>query len=185
MNEVASNQEGVDQPGKEGEMDLIRELSQETTSYYGPLNLLCYNVGYHNEHHDFPSIPWTRLPKLREIAKEFYDPLPVHSSWCKVTWKFICDERVGMWSRAKRVAGNKGERIEEEEWKVCLKENGEKVEKKEVKLMQDDVKVVGVEVGEEEDAELEKMMDEAVERGYGSDKEEKRTRRSGKGKARK
>ncbi|KAI9881432.1 MAG: hypothetical protein M1823_006654, partial [Watsoniomyces obsoletus] len=53
----------------------------ETFSYYGPLNILTYNVGYHNEHHDFPAVPWTRLPKLYSAAKEFYDPLPCHKSW--------------------------------------------------------------------------------------------------------
>ncbi|BGP34980.1 sphingolipid delta-4 desaturase [Rhodotorula toruloides] len=75
---------------------------QETWSYYGPLNILCYNVGLHQEHHDFPSVPWTRLWKLHDIAKEFYDPLPAHTSWPGVTWRFITDPSVGMWSRVKR-----------------------------------------------------------------------------------
>ena len=77
----------------------------ETYSYYGPLNKLCFNVGYHNEHHDFPNIPWTRLPRLREIAPEFYDTLPYHESWTAVLWHFITDNTVTCRSRIKR---NKG-----------------------------------------------------------------------------
>lgn len=91
-----------------------QSLGQETTSYYGWLNILCYNVGYHNEHHDFPSVPWTRLPELRKIAHEFYAPLPAHKSWPYVTYKFITDSRVGMWSRAKRIG--KGEKLDERIW---------------------------------------------------------------------
>lgn len=74
----------------------------ETYSYYGPLNALTYNVGLHNEHHDFPAIPWTRLPRLHEIAKEFYVDLPHHRSWIGVMWQFIWDPEVGLWCRVKR-----------------------------------------------------------------------------------
>ena len=61
---------------------------QETYSYYGPLNLLAYNVGYHNEHHDFPQIPGSRLPALKKIASAHYD-LPYFSSWTKALVDFV------------------------------------------------------------------------------------------------
>ena len=79
----------------------------ETYSYYGGLNFLTYNVGYHNEHHDFPAVPWSRLPSLHKIAKEFYEPLPHHKSWTLVLWKFILDKQVGLWCRVKRAEGGR------------------------------------------------------------------------------
>ncbi|KAI9787470.1 MAG: hypothetical protein M1835_002669 [Candelina submexicana] len=79
----------------------------ETFSYYGPLNALTYNVGYHNEHHDFPAIPWTRLPAVHEIAKEFYAELPHHESWVWVMWQFVWDKEVGLWCRVKRHEGGR------------------------------------------------------------------------------
>ncbi|KAE8146695.1 methionine aminopeptidase [Aspergillus avenaceus] len=79
----------------------------ETYSYYGPLNILTYNVGLHNEHHDFPAIPWTKLHALHRIASEFYEPLPCHRSWVWVIWTFILDKNVGMWCRVKRAKGGR------------------------------------------------------------------------------
>ncbi|XP_019630980.1 PREDICTED: sphingolipid delta(4)-desaturase DES1-like isoform X2 [Branchiostoma belcheri] len=75
---------------------------QETYSYYGPMNAITFNLGYHMEHHDFPNIPGCNLPKLKEIAKEYYEPLPSHSSWPKVIWDFITDPAIGPYCRMKR-----------------------------------------------------------------------------------
>jgi sphingolipid delta-4 desaturase len=75
---------------------------QETYSYYGPLNKLTYNVGYHNEHHDFPKIPGSRLPLVRNIAPEFYN-LPAYDSWPRVIFDFILGRNMSLYGRVKRV----------------------------------------------------------------------------------
>jgi len=75
---------------------------QETYSYYGPINTVALNIGYHNEHHDFMRIPWTKLPVLRSIAPEFYNSLYSHSSYVKVLWVFITDPRFTLRSRVVR-----------------------------------------------------------------------------------
>lgn len=74
----------------------------ETYSYYGPLNLITFNVGYHNEHHDFPNIPGYRLPEVKKMAPEFYDGLPCHHSWIKVLYDFIVCPEMGPYARIKR-----------------------------------------------------------------------------------
>ncbi|MBK7631502.1 MAG: fatty acid desaturase [Ignavibacteriales bacterium] len=75
---------------------------QETYSYYGPLNIVALNVGYHNEHHDFPSIPWSNLPKVKAAAPEFYDNLVYHKSWTMLWLKFLFDPKLSLYSRMTR-----------------------------------------------------------------------------------
>lgn len=76
--------------------------SQETYSYYGPLNIPALNVGYHNEHHDFPSVPWNRLPKIRAMAPEWYNTLYYHTSWTGLLFKFLTDPTIDLFSRVER-----------------------------------------------------------------------------------
>lgn len=73
-----------------------------------------------------------------------------------------------MWSRAKRESGNKGARVDEEVWTQCQRAP------REGRGMPD--------VGAGDD-EMERLMDEAVERGYGSDAECKTTIRQRKPRA--
>jgi len=83
------------------------DFDQETFSYYGPINWVALNMGYHNEHHDLPSIPWNNLPKLRAMAPEFYEPLKYHSSWSRLLVQFIFDKRYTLFSRIERMRREK------------------------------------------------------------------------------
>jgi sphingolipid delta-4 desaturase len=75
---------------------------QETKSYYGPLNTVNLNVGYHNEHHDFPSIPWNKLPKLKQIGGHYYTSLHHHTSYTLLLFKFLFDRNMSVYSRMAR-----------------------------------------------------------------------------------
>jgi sphingolipid 4-desaturase/C4-monooxygenase len=76
---------------------------QETTSYYGPLNLVTFNVGYHVEHHDFMNVPGWRLPKLRALLASS-EPASSHHSWTCVLFEFITRAELGPRARLVRVA---------------------------------------------------------------------------------
>ena len=81
---------------------LTAEGPQETFSYYGFLNVLAFNVGYHNEHHDFPSVPWNKLPRIRAIAPEVYNNLAYHTSWTRLLLRFLFDSKLSLFSRMLR-----------------------------------------------------------------------------------
>jgi Fatty acid desaturase len=80
----------------------VVQKPQETYSYYGPLNRLCFNVGFHNEHHDFMAVPWTRLPDLKRMAPEFYENLHSHRSWTRLLYTFIADPEISLLNRVTR-----------------------------------------------------------------------------------
>lgn len=94
---------------------------QATHSYYGPLNFILFNVGYHIEHHDFPYIPYHKLPEVKRIAAEYYDQ-PYHTSWLKVLWNFIFDKDMGPHSRGVGY-------LKDEKHMLLLSKNGHLLEK--------------------------------------------------------
>lgn len=75
---------------------------QETYSYYGVANVVALNVGFHNEHHDFPSVPWNRLPALKRAAPEAYTSLHAHYSWTKLLLQFLFKQELSLFSRTLR-----------------------------------------------------------------------------------
>ena len=81
---------------------LTHSVEQETYSYYGAFNAVAFNVGFHNEHHDFPSIPWNRLPQIKKTAPEYYETLYFHTSWTKLFFRFLFDREISLFNRILR-----------------------------------------------------------------------------------
>ncbi|MDR0793148.1 MAG: fatty acid desaturase [Chitinophagaceae bacterium] len=89
---------------------------QETKSYYGVLNTVNLNVGYHNEHHDFPSIPWNNLPKIKQIAQVHYNTLGYHKSYTLLLLRFLFDRNLSVYSRVAR--NNRGKSSKQKEGEI-------------------------------------------------------------------
>ena len=75
---------------------------QETKSYYGKMNVVNLNVGYHNEHHDFPSVPWNKLPLVKKYADQHYKELGYHTSYTRLLFQFLFNKDISVYSRTAR-----------------------------------------------------------------------------------
>lgn len=85
----------------------VFKKKQETYSYYGPLNKVTFNMGFHNEHHDLMNISWNNLPKLKKMAPEYYENLHAHYSWTKVLWDFFFKKEMSPFARIVHVPKDK------------------------------------------------------------------------------
>lgn len=74
----------------------------ETYDYIGWINFFNLNIGFHIEHHDFPMIPWARLPLLRKMAPEYYEKYPCHPNYVYTIFNYIFDKQIGPFSRIHR-----------------------------------------------------------------------------------
>lgn len=72
----------------------LQRRNQPTYSVYSPWAAFTFNIGAHVEHHDFPSVPWNRLPQIRRIAPEFYDNLFHYASYTEVLKVFLFNHGV-------------------------------------------------------------------------------------------
>jgi sphingolipid delta-4 desaturase len=72
---------------------LTLRRGQPTNSYYGLLNHVSFDVGYHVEHHDFPAVPWRRMRRLNAVAREHYEGLATVGSWASLMAAYFLDPR--------------------------------------------------------------------------------------------
>ncbi len=72
---------------------------QATYSYYGWVNRVAFGIGYHVEHHDFPSVPWNKLSALKKMAPEYYDTLFSYSSYRELLRDFIFNRKWSLKTR--------------------------------------------------------------------------------------
>ncbi len=66
-----------------------RETPTHSRYWWG--NPLLFNTGYHNEHHTFPNVPWSRLPKLTQAAPDMFSAT-MGRSYFSLWWAHIRDD---------------------------------------------------------------------------------------------
>jgi beta-carotene/zeaxanthin 4-ketolase len=72
-----------------------------TSSNYHPILsfLTCYHFGYHWEHHEYPSLPWYRLPSVRQNNRETY-PVPLTNRTLSPSHLKSFPERAAMYTQS-------------------------------------------------------------------------------------
>lgn len=83
----------------------IVKPGQESNNYTGHAKIFECNFGLHAEHHDFPTIPWNRLPKLNCIASGEYDEIHKFKSRLVLMFDFIFNPNWSLYQNTLRVKG--------------------------------------------------------------------------------
>jgi hypothetical protein len=77
----------------------LRDCQPTMSTYSFLSSLFSMNLSHHVEHHDFPGVPWNRLPLITKLAPEYYNDLehsPGFSStvyrWTQHSegWSYAC-----------------------------------------------------------------------------------------------
>ncbi len=77
---------------------LLKDCQPTMSTYCVWASLASMNLTHHVEHHDFPNVPWSRLPQIRKIAPEYYDYLEQSPGFCATIYRWI--HHSGSWSYA-------------------------------------------------------------------------------------
>jgi fatty acid desaturase len=93
---------GVHRSGGDGfssSSNRTTQTCQPTMSTYSLCaSLASMNLTHHVEHHDFPGIPWNRLPEVTRIAPEYYSSLESSSGFCNTIYQWF--HHSGSWGYA-------------------------------------------------------------------------------------
>lgn len=61
--------------------------TMSTYSYWAAV--FSMNLTHHVEHHDFPMVPWNRLPQVTKLAPEYYENLEQSPGFCSTIYRWF------------------------------------------------------------------------------------------------